>query len=271
MDNKKTRNIIPSVHATISEALGDFAIYGVAPIIEKYNGNLMYAGGDDVAAILPLKNVLNASKEIKDFYIHSFRSIGIDGRTDNETNTNKPGKLSVGLGNSDGISISAGILICHHKEPLSQMIARTHLLLEKKAKNELKRNACAIELKKRSGGSRYFSAKWNDEDKKWKAFSDFGNHVKKGDNSSISTSLIYRLEKYRSGIEAILEHQNWEKLLNKFLQKHLERSGSGEKINNKKMSETIISLCVYKKDDKQIFDPERLIVAAFLSDGGNDE
>lgn len=265
--DKKVRNLIPSVHASISESLGDFAIYGVAPIINKYNGKLIYAGGDDVAAVMSLDNVLNTAQEIKNYYIKAFRSIGTDGKTDDDIKTNKPGKLSVGLGNSDGISISASILICHHKEPLSQMIARGHELLDKKAKNELGRNACAIELKKRSGGSRYYSVKWSEKDK-WDAFSNFGNHVKKEESVSISTSLIYRLEKFRSGIEAILEQENWSDLLEKFLQKHLERSGSGEEINKLEMSKVIKNICVYEKDNERFFKPERLIVAAFLSNGG---
>jgi CRISPR-associated protein Cmr2 len=265
--DKKIRNLIPSVHTSISESLGDFAIYGVAPIIEKYNGKLIYAGGDDVAAVMPLKNVLKTAKEIKDYYIQSFRSIGIDGSTDNKIKSNKLGKLSVGLGNSKGISISAGILICHHKEPLSQMISRAHLLLEKKAKEETGRNAFAIELKKRSGGSRYFAANWYDKDNKLDSFIEFGNYVKKEQAVSVSTSLIYRLNKFRSGIEAILQQKDRDLLLNKFLEKNLERSGSGVDIKSKKLSELIRTICVYVKDKKILFESERLIVAAFLSEG----
>ncbi len=35
------RNLTPSIHASISESLGDFAIYGVAKIVKKYEGKLI--------------------------------------------------------------------------------------------------------------------------------------------------------------------------------------------------------------------------------------
>lgn len=265
--NEKVRNMIPSLHASISESLGDFAIYGVAPIIEKHSGKLIYAGGDDVAAVLPVQTVLNAAKEIKEYYIHSFRSIGTNGKSDKISGSanNNTGKLSAGLGSSEGISISAGILICHCKESLTQMIAEAHHLLDTIAKKKCGRNACAITLKKRSGGDRTFAAKWKDSEK-WEAFEKFSKAVKASDSLSVSTSLIYRLEKFRDGIEAILKTD--EKLLPKFLLKHLERSGSGENIDKEKMAEIIGKICVYENDKKEkVFEPERLIVAGFLAGG----
>ncbi|MBW1920941.1 MAG: type III-B CRISPR-associated protein Cas10/Cmr2, partial [Deltaproteobacteria bacterium] len=42
------RLLTPSIHAAISEALGDFSIYGVAKIVKQNEGRLIYAGGDDV-------------------------------------------------------------------------------------------------------------------------------------------------------------------------------------------------------------------------------
>jgi len=178
------------------------------------------------------------------------------GETDinpNTVNSNGNGKLSIGLGVSKGISISAGILICHHKEPLSQMLRRAHSLLDEKAKNEMDRNACAIELKKRSGGSRYLNLKWDSMDNISQQLSTI---------DVVSTSLIYRLEKFRNGIEAILKKNNYKDLLKKFFQKQLERSG--EK-NAEKLAEIFVKITIYEKDNVKQFEPERLIVASFLS------
>ena len=49
----KQRLVAPSTHAAISEALGDFSLHTVPAIINKYDGQLIYAGGDDVCAIMP--------------------------------------------------------------------------------------------------------------------------------------------------------------------------------------------------------------------------
>ena len=167
--NHTKRLLTPSIHAAISESLGDFSIYGVDRIIKDNDGRLIYAGGDDVCAVLPVDTALKAAEEIQKYYNSFFRIIsGQKNETIGNSWNVEPGKMSVCLGEGDDISISAGILICHHKESLSQMIADAHHLLDDKAKAETRRNACAIELRKRSGGSRYFARKWEDE--AWESF-----------------------------------------------------------------------------------------------------
>lgn len=153
------RNITPAIHASISESLGDFALYGVSKIVKKYEGRLIYAGGDDVCAVLPIDNVLKAAEEISAYYTSNFKHIYYQNSeviSDDITDkfTPQPGKLSTCLGKSQGISISAGILICHHKENLKHMIREAHRLLDV-AKEEGGRNALAVQLKKRSGGDRF--------------------------------------------------------------------------------------------------------------------
>jgi CRISPR-associated protein Cmr2 len=175
--NHPKRLLTPSIHAAISESLGDFSIYGVDRIIKDNDGRLIYAGGDDVCAVLPVDTALKAAEEIQKYYNSFFRIIS---GQKNETIGNRwnvePGKMSLCLGEGDDISISAGILICHHKESLSQMIADAHHLLDDKAKAETRRNACAIELRKRSGGSRYFARKWEESEAK------HGNHFTESEN-----------------------------------------------------------------------------------------
>ena len=272
-DNPK-RLLTPSIHAAISESLGDFAMYGVAPIIKKCEGRLIYAGGDDVCAIMPLDTVLEAADEIQKYYRTSFRIIKPNGESKEITGNEfkpKPGKLSLNLGNgekdNDKISISAGILICHHKENLSEMIKRAHSLLDKKAKEEAGRNACAIELRKRSGGSRYFVRKWNEENT-WNSFKNVGKAIKSSKKEGVSTSLVYRLETFRVGIEAILDSNSGSKseLLEKFIKKQLERSQL--KVDIEEMSKAVKDVSVFYdgNDKKQKFNPEGLIIAGFMGE-----
>ncbi len=274
--NHSKRLLTPAIHAAISESLGDFSIYGVDRIIRENEGRLIYAGGDDVCAVLPVDTALKAAEEIQKYYNSCFRLIS--GQKDEAIGNSwsvKSGKMSVCLGEGDDISISAGILICHHKENLSQMIAEAHHLLDDKAKAETGRNACAIELRKRSGGSRYFAKKWN-ETKVWEAFHRTGELISDKNKRKISASLVYRLEQFRTGIEAILKKDDYEKLLTGFIKKQLDRSmlavGKNSEREIKELAEKIVDIVVVKQENnKRTFKPEGLIVAGFIADKGGEE
>ncbi|SEM58654.1 CRISPR-associated protein, Cmr2 family [Syntrophus gentianae] len=267
----KKRLVTPAIHAAISEALGDFSIYGVASIIKKNEGRLIYAGGDDVCAFLPIGTAVSAAKEIRKYYSSVFQLIGTD-RTSREISGSwipEPGKLSVNLGEGSDISISAAILICHHKESLTQMIERAHQLLNSEAKEKAGRNACAIELRKRHGGSRTFARKWSDTDS-WNAF-EYLRKMAGGNNRQISHSLLYRLETLRPGIEAIIRHdQNAEENLKAFVFKQIERSGT-KTSNQKELAASITSIVWDKASKENPLNTEGLIIAGFLGGGeGND-
>ncbi len=50
-------------HQNISKALANFAT-GVPDIIRKHQGHCVYAGGDDVLALLPLHTAIECSREL---------------------------------------------------------------------------------------------------------------------------------------------------------------------------------------------------------------
>ncbi|PIE00909.1 MAG: type III-B CRISPR-associated protein Cas10/Cmr2 [Acidobacteria bacterium] len=268
--NLNKRLVTPACHASISESLADFSLYGVAPIIQRDtqgSGRLIYAGGDDVCAVLPVQYALDVAQKIRAYYSQSFQFVNSadslpKGQPIHSENwVPEPGKLSINLGKGDKISISAGILICHHKENLSQMIERAHQLLDRKAKSEGGRNACAIELRKRAGGSRYIVKKW--DDKALIRFDEVGQYIADPQNLvGVSTSLVYRLEQFRPGIEAILQQKNWNDLLRAFLSAQLERSELKEP---EQACSLIMDLIEHTRGGQRAFDPEPLIIAAFMS------
>jgi len=271
-EDLKKRLVTPAIHASISEALGDFSIYGVAPIIDKNGGRLVYAGGDDVCAFLPIGNALAAAREIKDYYTSVFRFIGMQRKSTPIEKEWKPapGKLSINLGIGKDISISAAILICHHKESLTQMIERARQLLKLGAKEKAGRNACAIELRKRHGGSRYFTRKWT-EKVSWDAFARIGKMAGDKDRQ-LSQSLLYRLETMRPGIEAIITQEaNAEKNLTTFIAKQIERSGTKSGASKEEIAAAIVHIVWNKNDKKKPFNPEGLLVAGFLGEEGEND
>jgi CRISPR-associated protein Cmr2 len=264
------RLLTPAIHAAISESLGDFSLYGVAGIVKACHGTLIYAGGDDVCAVLPVESSLKAAREIQQYYTSTYKFVQKDAPPMGvaETWTSAPGKLAISLGKGESISISAGILICHHKESLSQMILRTHGLLDGRAKKVKGKNACAIELRKRSGGSRYFVEKWSNAEA-WKSFMEIGDTIKSGNKAQVSSSLVYRLEQMREGIEAILKQRNHKEILQTFLAKQLDRSSVGDESRREAFANMMTDIVLWENSEGEVeYKPERLIVAAFMATGG---
>ncbi|MDD3553718.1 MAG: type III-B CRISPR-associated protein Cas10/Cmr2 [Deltaproteobacteria bacterium] len=266
------RLISPAVHAAISEALGDFSIVTVPSIIEKYDGRLIYAGGDDVCAVLPASTVLLAAREIADAYGWGFVAIKDDQAVSLQTQWRpEPGqKLAMHLGKGDGISISAGILIAHHKKPLGRVLKRCHELLEK-AKKEGGRNAFALEVDKRAGGGRIFMAGWQEESEDKLLLDSFlyvSNALQASQGAAMSSSLAYRLSTFEEGLQALIaEHSGG---LAKFIAKQLERSGVNKDNKDKKDDEEVMELAqhiaalINRKTPDGKLPLESIIVAEFI-------
>ncbi len=159
----KVRLLNPALHATISDGLNSFARYGVAPVVHRLGGRLIYAGGDDVCAIVPLDAALEAADAIRRAYTMDFVRYTTDGAV--EVHGDCPagaGKLGIHLGQAEKISISGAVVIAHHKAPLREVLHDAHAVLDGIAKQHAGRNALAIRLKKRSGGDRDLWLKWDE-------------------------------------------------------------------------------------------------------------
>ena len=59
------RTLTPSYHAAFSEALANFASYCVQPVVEKFGGQVIYAGGDDVLAMVPAAKALECADALQ--------------------------------------------------------------------------------------------------------------------------------------------------------------------------------------------------------------
>jgi CRISPR-associated protein Cmr2 len=130
----KTHPVTPTYHQILSSRLCTFALHAVRRIVEeKYFGKLIYAGGDDVLALLPVNTVLNCAYELQEQYKKTVNSRA---------------------------TMSAGIVIAHHKYPLSLALKAVRSA-EKKAKNKLGRNAFCVQLITHSGEIRECGGKWN--------------------------------------------------------------------------------------------------------------
>jgi CRISPR-associated protein Cmr2 len=135
-------------HRRLSEALDDFATK-VRDIVEGEEGvgegALVYAGGDDVLAFVPLHTVLTCARKLADtFKQHMSAFRDADGR--------QP-------------TLSAGIAITHYMEPLSDALALARHT-ERVAKSISGKDALAITVRKRSGFDTLVKGQWGELDER---------------------------------------------------------------------------------------------------------
>jgi len=268
----KKRLISPAVHAAISEALGDFSLYTVPEIIEKkYHGRLIYAGGDDVCAVLPVSVVLDAARDIAAAYRQSFVTVDSGRITPcDKWRQGTAGKLALHLGSGKDISISAGIMVAHHKKPLGRVMRRAHELLDM-AKNKGGRAAFALELDKRSGGGRIFQGKWGSDGKESGLITHFfatADALGWGEQAAMSSSLAYRLGAFKDGLLPLVDH--YPEQLQRFLIQQLERSGLAAGVEREEKDARLSELAehvgqlISRRDHDGQLPLETLVIANFI-------
>jgi CRISPR-associated protein Cmr2 len=97
------RPVGPALHASISEALTNFALHFVPGLVSRYDGTLIYAGGDDVLALLPAACALACARELSEAFRQDWGQDAQGGE-----------RLLMG----QKASVSAGLAVVHHKEDL---------------------------------------------------------------------------------------------------------------------------------------------------------
>jgi len=196
---KAPRAVTPSWHLQFSEALGNFSLHAAQRVVESFNGRLIYAGGDDVLAMLPATEALACARALRaafrgepalnDLAKGILTGAGKEQRSDRSTQLfqiQHEGYLQLhpdsGAKSGDqarllsdpvkfpaivpgpATDVSVGIAIAHFKSPL-QDVVKAAQDAEKRAKRALDkrglgRGAVAISLFKRSGEILEWGCKW---------------------------------------------------------------------------------------------------------------
>ncbi len=134
-------------HRKISQTLDGFA-GGVREIVEKQHaGALVYAGGDDVLALMPLHTVLACAQELAEEFSKRLKPFEYD--KDHHSPT-----------------LSVGIAVVHHLDSLREALDLARSAEEKQAKGVPGKNAIAIKVSKRSGEERAVAGKWGELDER---------------------------------------------------------------------------------------------------------
>jgi len=124
----------------ISAALNQFT-QAAGGIVRQHNGFLVYAGGDDVLALLPLDDALAAAAALQAHYKAAFAQHSPAGKPIAST-------------------LSGAIEFVHIRTPLTRVLQDAHRLLGDVAKEDVGRNAIAVRVWKPSGLALQWAMPW---------------------------------------------------------------------------------------------------------------
>jgi len=158
------RPVSPARHAAISSSLNAFALHLTRFAVEEaHNGKLLYAGGDDVMAMIPAGELTSCMLLLRLLYSGSMPEHGGDllklpkGIQLNKGFVLYRGQLIRLMGRN--ATTSAGAVLAHHTAPLQRVLKELRAA-EHTAKNEGGRDAFSIRVLKRGGGTVSTTAKW---------------------------------------------------------------------------------------------------------------
>jgi CRISPR-associated protein Cmr2 len=132
----------PEEHRRFSNALALGFAAEVKRIVEAHGGALVYSGGDDVLALLPLHKALMAAKALAERFQKVMAPFG------------GPGKAP---------SLSVGLAVVHHLEPLQDALDLARRAEKRAKEGEPKRNALCVAYSPRSGSERMVRGRWDED------------------------------------------------------------------------------------------------------------
>lgn len=141
----------PATHAALGAMLRDFSLWVVPWVVEQqHGGRLVYAGGDDVLALLPADGALAAADDLRATYASAVLARDRQGRP--RALPQEPGPdLTIFRGMGPDATVSAGLLFAHHLLPLGLALEHVRDLEKRHAKGGAGRDAVAVGVARRSG------------------------------------------------------------------------------------------------------------------------
>lgn len=131
-------------HKRMSKTLDAEFTSTCASLVRKHGGSLLYAGGDDVMAMVPVVSALACARALRDRFRSAME------------------KAFAPLDESERPTLSVGVAVVHHMDRFDR--ARQYAKKAESAAKDGGRNSLAVVLKKRSGPERLVVGKWLDGD-----------------------------------------------------------------------------------------------------------
>ncbi|WP_231730015.1 type III-B CRISPR-associated protein Cas10/Cmr2 [Chthonomonas calidirosea] len=233
--------VAPDAHRNFSKALAKFA-QKAREIIKGYSDYCIYAGGDDVLALLPLETVIECANALNKAFRQHLQGFQLP---------------------DDSGTLSIGVAICHRMEPPS--IALEAARSAERAAKQL-RNALAVAVHPRSGSSVMVKDPWRDT-----LLQDWQNS-KKALRHGIARGFPYELQHLARQWEGAISHPNFSPRQKRELPKRLKKEAlrilerkkeTGQ--NTKAIMEEVIDSI--QSVDQLKTQADRLAIAHFLTRG----
>jgi CRISPR-associated protein Cmr2 len=138
MDGDSMGSLLSTFAARQTDISGAIARFtrAVPELVERHDGVVVYAGGDDVFALLPLDTALRCALTLRRKYVAEFAESGIQA------------------------TISASVVYAQIHTPLRVAVRDAHRLLDDVAKDGVGRDAFAVRVWKRGGPILMFAKPW---------------------------------------------------------------------------------------------------------------
>jgi CRISPR-associated protein Cmr2 len=141
----------PEEHREFSQVLEAFAAEA-RQIVHRHNGVLVYAGGDDVLAFVPVDRSIACARKLRDQFAKALAPWSE--RTDTD------------------LTLSVGLAIAHFMEPLEDLVqygraAEKHAKKPRLEHGQEERDGFAVHVLKRGGGPVAIRANWSSHPDRW--------------------------------------------------------------------------------------------------------
>jgi CRISPR-associated protein Cmr2 len=154
---------------SVSQALATFTD-GVGGIVRDHCGKTVYAGGDDVLALLPLDQALDAAQKLREHYLKAFEQNNLQNKS----------------------TISAAVIFAHYNQSFRAVLKEAHHQLDDVAKEQNGRDSIAVSVLTGSGRTVQWVSSWNEETSS-KIITDLLSELAKKFESDYSSGFFYNI------------------------------------------------------------------------------
>lgn len=195
----------------ISKALNTFT-QTVPSIVQGHHGFLVYAGGDDVLALLPITTALNCAAKLRDCYKASFE------------------QAAKSAGVTIPASLSGAALFCHIKRPLTSVLMDAHHVLDDIAKEATGRDALAVRIWQPGGVHATWAQPWEValDDNHDVVVERLADQLRAQDEARFTHSFLFRIKALGEQLDWLAEREDAEQsdaLLRQLVRAELLHSG----------------------------------------------
>ena len=241
------RPLSPGYHLQFSAALSNFALYCAPRVVTRYGGSILYAGGDDVLAMLPAEHALACADDLQ----RVFR--GLSPTVPCGITELAPGFLSIDNDQSGRpiplilpgptATASVGLALAHFMQPLQDVVRAAHTA-EKEAKKLPGKHGVAIKLFKRSGEITEWATRFDSDNHTSRATPE--NPLSHRGGLLAAQWLLYALGRNVGSLPDLTRRSGEEVLSSKFpyrlsalLEPHVSEHGLSDYLSSEQLTELI--------------------------------